>query len=49
MRPEELHLLILLSLAEGPCHETAALLEREATRHGLLPVRTDFRGAYPEG
>ncbi|KAK9840989.1 hypothetical protein WJX81_004207 [Elliptochloris bilobata] len=42
--PAELHLLILLSLAEGPCREAASLLEREAARHGLLPVRTDFLG-----
>lgn len=46
--PAELHLLILLSLAEGPCREAAALLEREAVRYGLLPVRTDFLGV-PEG
>jgi len=45
--PTELHLLILLSLATGPCREAAAALEREAAAHGLLPVRTDFLGALP--
>lgn len=46
--PAELHLLILLALAEGPCREAAALLEREAVRYGLLPVRTDFLGVPDE-
>jgi uncharacterized Fe-S cluster-containing protein len=40
----ELHFLILHLLSEGPCREAAALLQKEALEHDLLPSRTDIFG-----
>ncbi len=40
----ELHFLVLHLLAAGPCQQAAAVLEKEALEHELLPTRTDIFG-----